>query len=65
MSELATLMSRDPLELTRADITTIIETFRKSRGAFKLGNPKAGSTKPLTEKQQKVASLAAKLDIKL
>lgn len=65
MTDLSTLFSRNPLDLTRGDITTIIEAFRKARHQFTLGNVRAGSTKPLTEKQKTVASLASKLDIKL
>lgn len=65
MTDLSTLFARNPLDLTREDITTIIETFRKSRHQFNLGNTKAGSTKPPTEKQKKINSLAEKLDFKL
>ena len=65
MTDLSTLFARNPLDLTREDMTTIIEAFRKSRHQFSQGNIKAGSTKPLSEKQKKVADLASKLDIKL
>lgn len=65
MTDLSTLFARNPLDLTRDDITTIIEAFRKSRHQFSLGNVKAGSTKPPTEKQKKISDLASKLDIKL
>jgi hypothetical protein len=65
MTDLSTLFARNPLDLTREDITTLIEAFRKARHQFTLGNQKAGSTKPMTEKQKQVASLASKLDIKL
>lgn len=65
MTDLSTLFSRNPLELTRDDLRTIIEAFRKSRHQFTLGNVKAGSTKPPTEKQKKINDLASKLDIKL
>lgn len=65
MTDLSTLFARNPLDLTRDDITTIIEGFRKSRHQFTLGNVKAGSTKPPTEKQKKLNDLASKLDIKL
>lgn len=65
MTDLSLLFARDPLELTKEDIATIVETMRGSRKAFKLGNAKAGSTKPPTEKQKKVMDLASKLDIKL
>lgn len=65
MTDLSTLFARNPLDLTRDDISTIIEAYRKSRHQFNLGNAAAGRTKPLTEKQQKIKSLADKLDIKL
>lgn len=65
MTDLSTLFARNPLDHTRDDISTMIEAFRKSRHQFNLGNPKAGSTKPLTPKQQQIKSLADKLDIKL
>lgn len=65
MTDLSTLFARNPLDLTREDHSTIIEAFRKSRHQFNLGNPKAGSTKPLTEKQKQIHDLASKLDIKL
>lgn len=65
MTDLSTLFARNPLDLTREDITTIIEAFRKARHQFTLGNVTAGRTKPMTEKQKQVATLASKLDIKL
>jgi hypothetical protein len=65
MSDLAELFARDPLELTDPEIQTIIEEMRKSRHAFNAGNAKAGSTKPKTEKQKAIASLAEKMNINL
>lgn len=65
MSDIATLFARDPLSLTRDDISTIVAEFRKSRHQFTLGDMKAGSTKPLTPKQKEVKSLADKLNITL
>lgn len=65
MTDLSTLFARNPLDLTRDDISTIIEAFRKSRHQFNLGNATAGRTKPLTPKQQQIKSLADKLDIQL
>lgn len=65
MNDLAELFARDPLTLTDANITTIIEEYRKSRHAFNAGNMKAGSTKPPTEKQKAMSSLADKLEINL
>jgi hypothetical protein len=63
MTDLAELFSRDPLKLTDDNIRSIIEEMRKSRHAFNAGNAKAGSTKPKTEKQKAIASLADKLNI--
>jgi hypothetical protein len=63
MPDLAELFNRDPLQLTDPDIKSIIEEMRKSRHAFNAGNAKAGSTKPKTEKQKAIASLADKLKI--
>jgi len=59
------LFSRDPLQLTRTDISAIVEEMRKSRHAFNAGNMKAGSTKPKTEKQKQIAALSTDLDIDL
>jgi hypothetical protein len=65
MTDLAELFARDPLQLTKDDIRSIIEEMRKSRHAFNAGNAKAGSTKPKTEKQKTIASLAEKMKIDL
>lgn len=65
MTDITELFARDPLLLTKDDITTIITKMRESRKAFNLGNMKAGSTKPKTEKQKAIASLAEAIDIKL
>lgn len=37
MSDINELMNRDPLRLTREDITSIIEEIRKGRAQFNLG----------------------------
>lgn len=58
------IMAKDPLEMTKEDITSIIEEMRKSRGAFNAGNLRAGSTKPKTEKQKQVESLGEVLGLK-
>ena len=65
MTDLAELFARDPLQLTKTDIRSIIEEMRKSRHAFNAGNVKAGSTKPKTEKQKVIASLSEKMKINL
>lgn len=59
------LFSRDPLLLTREDITSIIEEMRKSRHAFNAGNMRAGSTKPKSAAAKQVASLGLDLKIDL
>lgn len=59
------LMQRDPLALSEQDLDLIIAKFRESRGAFFLGNAKAGSTKPKTPKEKQVADLATQLNINL
>lgn len=65
MADVAELFARDPLSLTEEDLTTIVTEMRKSRHAFNLGNLKAGSTKPKTEKQKKLSELATGLDISI
>ena len=65
MADIAELFSRDPLSYSEADLDLIITEMRKSRGAFNLGNVKAGSTKPKTEKQKKLEELAKGLEIDL
>lgn len=61
MSDIAQLFATDPLKLTRDDISSIIKEFRAKRSAFNVGNMKAGSTKPLTEKQKAIEALGAKI----
>ncbi len=65
MTDIAELFRRDPLELTKVDITAIIVKMRESRHQFSAGNMKVGSTKPQSEKQKATASLAASLDLDL
>lgn len=65
VNDLAELFARDPLQLTDDNIKSIIEEMRKSRHAFNAGNAKAGSTKPLTEKQKTIVNLAEKMNINL
>lgn len=63
--DLQELFSRDPLKLTKADIATIVDEMRKSRHQFNAGNLKAGSTKPKTEKQKAISTLAESMKIDL
>lgn len=61
MTDVSELFARDPLALSKQDIAAIVARFRESRKAFNLGNTRAGSTKPPTEKQKKAADLLAKV----
>lgn len=45
MSEIAELYAKDPMELTRDDITTLVEDLRGRRKSFKLGDKSAGKQK--------------------
>ncbi len=63
MTDIARLMAEDPLNLTRDDLTQMVAYFRGTRKQFNLGNLKAGSTKPPTEKQKAVKDLLGKLDL--
>lgn len=65
MTDIMELFARDPLSLTKPDISAIIEEMRKSRHAFNAGNKKAGSTRPKTEKQKTNDELAGKLSLEL
>lgn len=65
MTDISELFARDPLALTKEDITEMILHFRKCRGQFNLGNVSAGSTKPKSEKTKATEALADKLNLKL
>lgn len=68
MTDITELFARDPLDLSKQDIEVIVARFRESRHAFNLGNKRAGSTKPPTEKQKKTSALMEKLkgaDVKI
>jgi len=65
MSDIAELFARDPLSLSDVDLTLIITKMRESRGQFNLGNVKAGSMKPKTEKQKQTEAIAGKLNFDL
>jgi len=63
MTDIAELFARDPLELSAQDLDAIIARLREQRGQFNLGNARAGSMKPKTEKQKQALSLSDKLDL--
>ena len=45
MTEVAELYSKDPMELTRDDISALVADLRKRRASFKLGDKSAGKAK--------------------
>ena len=59
-TDIATLMARDPLELSDQDIMSIIETLRANRKRFKAGDAQAGSTKPKKETVKAKAAAESK-----
>jgi hypothetical protein len=65
MSDLQELFSRDPRELTKDNIDTIIAKMRESRAQFTLGNMKAGSMKPKAAPKTAAGKAAASLGLKL
>lgn len=65
MSDIAELFARDPLSLTKENITEIIQHYQKCRGQFALGNMTAGSAKPKSAKTKEVETLANSLQSKL
>lgn len=65
MSDIQELMARDPLELTKDDVTEIVKQLRTMRAGFDKGNLKSGSAKPKTEKQKEIAKIAEKLQVNL
>jgi hypothetical protein len=65
MTDIAELFARDPMELSKDDITAIVQEFRKNRGQYNLGAKSAGSTKPKTEKQKKDLADIANINLSL
>lgn len=63
MTDLAELFARDPLQLTRDDITVLVQELRDRRKQFNLGAAKAGSMKAPTAKQKALEGLGVKLDL--
>lgn len=59
-SDLATLMARDPLELSKADVGKIVEHLRGNRKRFLAGNQQAGSMKPKKETVKAKAAAESK-----
>ncbi len=47
MSDIADLFQRDPLSMTKVDITEIIKYYRAASAQFALGEKSAGATKKM------------------
>ena len=47
MSDIQALFQKDPLQLTKTDISDIIAYYREKRNAFNLGDKTAGATKKM------------------
>ena len=65
MSDINELFDRDPLDLTRDDISQIITAYRDMRYKFNQGDSKAGNIKAKPSKNAKAQKLAQTLDIEL
>lgn len=64
MSTLAELFSRDPLKVTRQEITEImVAEFRRKRAQFNLGAQQAGSTKKVSESVKAAVKIAGDIEI--
>lgn len=59
MSDINELFRKDPLTLTREDLTDIVQHYRNARAQFNLGDKKAGApTKKVgSKKSRSVADL--------
>jgi hypothetical protein len=65
VNDLQEILNRDPRGYSQADLDSIVEQLRASRHQYNLGNKKAGSTKPKTEKQKEMGGLRLELDLDL
>lgn len=65
MRDLHQILDDDPRGYSDQDLDEIIKLYREKRHLYNLGNAKGGTTKPLTEKQKEVKSLADKMELDL
>lgn len=63
-TDISELFSRNPLDLTKDDISLMVAKLRESRKQFNAGNATAGKVKK-TPKQKAIDELSAKLNITL
>lgn len=57
MSDLAELMSRDPLNLSSQDLDAIILRLRQARAQYKLGAKGAGNPKVTTKPKKTISTI--------
>lgn len=62
MSDIAALFQKDPLSLTKDDISAIIAKYREARGNFNLGEKSAGATKKVAPKEKGLKETKLDLD---
>jgi len=64
MTDITELFNRDPDNLTRSDISLIVEEYRKKYHLFTAGGPKkTAAPKKLTKSQQAASKLDIDLDL--
>jgi len=56
MDDITTLFERNPLSLTKEDISKMIEHYREARARFLIGDKKAGKT-PAAKPEKKPVNI--------
>ena len=57
MSDLNDLFNKDPLSLTKDDMTAIKRAYREAHNQFNLGVKQAGATKKIKGEKPKITNL--------
>jgi hypothetical protein len=57
MSDLSALFDKDPLSLTKDDVTAIKRAYREAQNQFNLGLKSAGATKKIKGEKPKITNL--------
>ena len=63
MSDILTLMQRDPFKCSKQDITEIVKFYRERHGQYNLGSKTAGNIKPVAGKAAETAKAIASNDL--
>lgn len=65
MSDIADLFTRDPNKCSKQDIQSLVAYYRSKYTQFKLGDLKAGSSKPrvISAKDAEAVNVVKKLDL--